>query len=142
MDDDDRYVLSRAGCVPNLIVLNKSDLPPALDEGQLNGSDRVHLSAKTREGLDTLYEALRTLLLRERTESADDLILTNARQYEAIQKACGEIRTGMEALRRQTPHEMVLLDLYQALAALDALTGEVVTDDILGRIFSTFCVGK
>jgi tRNA modification GTPase len=37
---------------------------------------------------------------------------------------------------------MVLMDLYDALAALDELTGEVVTDDILGRIFSTFCVGK
>jgi tRNA modification GTPase len=41
-----------------------------------------------------------------------------------------------------TPHEMVLLDLYEALSELNELTGEVVTEDILGRIFSTFCVGK
>jgi tRNA modification GTPase len=47
-----------------------------------------------------------------------------------------------DALGRNVPHEMALLDLYQALAALDELTGEVVTDDILDRIFATFCIGK
>ncbi|PYR70072.1 MAG: tRNA uridine-5-carboxymethylaminomethyl(34) synthesis GTPase MnmE, partial [Acidobacteria bacterium] len=46
------------------------------------------------------------------------------------------------ALERQIPHEMVLLDLYEALSSLDELTGEVVTEDILDRIFSTFCIGK
>ena len=46
------------------------------------------------------------------------------------------------AIIRGVPHEMVLLDLYRALGALDELTGDVVTDDILQRIFSSFCIGK
>jgi tRNA modification GTPase len=46
------------------------------------------------------------------------------------------------ALVDGTPHEMVLLDMYEALSQLNELTGEVLTEDILGRIFSTFCVGK
>jgi tRNA modification GTPase len=45
-------------------------------------------------------------------------------------------------LRDGTPHEMALLDLYEGLAFLNELTGETTTEDILGKIFSTFCVGK
>ena len=46
------------------------------------------------------------------------------------------------ALSARVPHEMLLLDLYSALHSLDELTGSTTTDDILSRIFSTFCIGK
>jgi tRNA modification GTPase len=52
------------------------------------------------------------------------------------------LKDAEEALTGQVPHEMVLLDLYRALNALGELTGEVVTEDILDRIFSSFCIGK
>jgi tRNA modification GTPase len=73
---------------------------------------------------------------------SDDLILTNARQYDAVGGAEAALHDSEAALAKQVPHEMVLLDLYRALTHLNELTGDVVTDDILGRIFSTFCVGK
>jgi tRNA modification GTPase len=52
------------------------------------------------------------------------------------------MRKGESALLAGTPHEMVLLDLYESLSALNELTGEITTEDILGRIFSSFCIGK
>ena len=91
---------------------------------------------------DDLREALRAFVAARKTDLADDLILTNVRQYEAVGHAVLALGVASDALARQVPHEMVLLDLYRALSALDELTGEVVTEDILGRIFSTFCVGK
>jgi tRNA modification GTPase len=68
--------------------------------------------------------------------------LTNIRHEDLI----GESLTGLDAARNavagKIPHEMLLLDLYNALRPLDAITGATTTDDILNLIFSTFCIGK
>jgi tRNA modification GTPase len=142
IDDDDRLVLEKAARIPHIVVINKSDLQSGLDAASLTGAHRVQVSAKTGEGLADLYEALRAFLLSQKTHLADDLVLTNQRQYEAVVKSTAALKAASEALRVNVPHEMVLLDLYRGLSALDELTGEVVTDDILERIFSTFCIGK
>jgi len=141
-DDDDRQALHRASRIPHIVVINKSDLPQVIDLSVLNGATRVVVSAKTGRGLQELNNELRTFLASHRTSLADDLILTNTRQHEAVSNASAALGRAEHALTTGVPHEMVLMDLYDALAALDELTGEVVTDDILGRIFSTFCVGK
>jgi len=52
------------------------------------------------------------------------------------------LEKALETARQDLPHELLLVDLYAALAALDALTGATTAEDILGRIFSTFCIGK
>jgi tRNA modification GTPase len=142
LDDEDRLVLSKGVAVPHLVVINKKDLPQILDPNLLDGVPRVLVSAKTCDGLDALREAIRTFLLDQRVDGADECIITNARQYEALMKGVSQIRTASEALVADIPHEMVLINLYDALAALDELTGEVVTEDILDRIFATFCIGK
>jgi tRNA modification GTPase len=142
LDDDDRQSLQKAASIPRIVLVNKSDLPQTIDIAGLNGERQVFLSARTGQGLDQLRESLRAFLLSQKTSSADDLILTNARQHDAISRAVTGLSAGVAALRAAIPHEMVLMDLYCGLAALDELTGEVVTDDILDRIFSTFCVGK
>ena len=142
LDHDDLLALEKARRIPHLIVVNKTDLPQTMDEAPLNGAKRVAISAKTGAGFDELYAALRGFLVAQRANLADDLVLTNARQHEAISKAANALGTACSALEAHVPHEMVLLDLYFGLAALDELTGDVVTDDILDRIFSTFCIGK
>lgn len=142
LNEDDRHVLSKAKALPHVVVINKRDLPQTLDVGSLNGSLKVYVSAKTGEGLSELRDAIRAFLLDPKTDVADDVVLTSARQYEAILKAHAGLRAGADALTQNVPHEMVLLDLYGALSALNELTGDVVTEDILNRIFSTFCIGK
>jgi tRNA modification GTPase len=142
LDNDDLQVLGKVELIPHLVLINKSDLPQTLDTSSLDGSFKVHVSAKTGYGFDTLREAIRAFLLDRKTDFADDLVLTNSRQHEAIVKAISGLRVAGAALARNVPHEMALLDLYQGLTALDELTGDVVTDDILDRIFSTFCIGK
>ena len=142
LDSNDREVLAKAASVPHLVVINKSDLPQALDPASLDGSSKVAVSAKTGSGMDSLRDAIRAFLLERKTDAADDLVLTNTRQHEAIVKAISSLQAGSASLVQNVPHEMALLDLYQSLSALNELTGDVVTDDILDRIFSTFCVGK
>lgn len=141
-DLGDRQIAEKLTGVRHIVVINKSDLPQKLDGSFLNGSPRVTLSAKTGAGFDELVSELQAFLLSHKTDLADDLVLTTERQYEAIGRSGAALTEAREALQSHVPHEMVLLDLYGALSALGELTGEVVTDDILDRIFSTFCVGK
>jgi len=136
------FVLERAARVPHLVVVNKCDLVQTIDITRLNGAQRVALSAKTRQGLEDLHAALKSFVESRKTNSDDDLILTNVRQYESVTNAAAALKASETGLVDRVPHEMVLLDLYRALGDLNELTGETVTDDILDRIFSTFCVGK
>ena len=141
-DDDDQQALTRGASISHLIIINKLDLPQVMDPDIFNGSPRVSVSAKTGEGFQELLGALRAFLMSRKTGFVDDSVLTNARQYAAVSNATDALGSAEQALSGGTPHEMVLLDLYRALAALGELTGEVVTEDILDRIFSSFCVGK
>jgi len=142
LDADDRRALESGGRIPHVVVINKNDLPLNIDLDALNGKHRVSVSATTGQGLEELQSILGAFLLSRKPDVTDDLILTNARQYEAVVAAVAALAAAEEALAKQVPHEMVLLDLYRALTALNELTGEVVTEDILDRIFSTFCIGK
>jgi tRNA modification GTPase len=142
LDRDDRKILAKAAGLPHVIVINKSDLPQKMDNTVLNGARRVSVSAKTGDGLAMLNEAIGEFLSLHKSDRADELLLTSERQYEVVGKAVTALDTACEGLQSRVPHEMILLDLYRALAALGEFTGEVVTDDILGRIFATFCIGK
>ena len=142
IDEDDRHVFLKTAPTRHVIVINKSDLPQKIDTTELNGARKVAVSAKTGSGIEELRNALRSFVMERNTHLADDLVVTNARQHEAICCSIRSLEAACEALNNRVPHEMVLLDLYSGLSALNELTGEVVTEDILDRIFSTFCIGK
>ncbi|MGH9561976.1 MAG: tRNA uridine-5-carboxymethylaminomethyl(34) synthesis GTPase MnmE, partial [Terracidiphilus sp.] len=69
-------------------------------------------------------------------------MLTNLRQHQAVSTAIAALADAAKANASRIPHEMILLDLYRALWALDSLTGQTTPDDVLALIFSTFCIGK
>ena len=106
------------------------------------GAPRIATSARTGEGIAVLRQALRTALLGETAAVPDSALVTNLRQHTAVLEARGAASAAATARVAGHPHEVLLLDLYAALSALDALTGSTTPDDILNRIFSTFCIGK
>jgi tRNA modification GTPase len=69
-------------------------------------------------------------------------MLTSLRHHQSVATALSALGDAAEANGNGIPHEMILLDLYRALWALDSLTGQTTSDDILNLIFSTFCIGK
>lgn len=103
--------------------------------------DAVRTSALTGEGLAELREALAALVRNPAGESEAGL-LTTLRHFEAVTGALASLGAAQGAVPARVPHEMLLLDLYGALRQIDSLTGETTADDILNRIFSTFCIGK
>jgi tRNA modification GTPase len=100
----------------------------------------VSTSALTGEGIAVLRE--RILALATGGAAAEPGMLTNLRQHQAVTAALSALADAAKANAAAIPHEMILLDLYRALWALDSLTGQTTPDDILNLIFSTFCIGK
>jgi tRNA modification GTPase len=141
LDSEDGEVLDQAAAVRHVVVVNKSDLPRAL-ELQRNGQRTISVSAVTGFGLEELRSAIRDLLLDRNPELIEDFVVTTARQNEAVAQSVEALKNAANAVKAGVPHEMVLLDLYGGLAALNELTGDVSTDDILGLIFASFCIGK
>ena len=102
----------------------------------------VKTSAVTSEGMADLREAIlnevRALLGTEH----DSAMLTNIRQHRAVSMALTSLESALQAVQVTSPEEIILIDLHRALDCLDLLTGTTANDDVLERIFSTFCIGK
>jgi tRNA modification GTPase len=141
LTDDDRRIGESVSAMPHLVVANKSDLK-ACEESEIRNLSPFRVSARSGEGLEALRQEMARRVASRPAEGFGEAVLTSARQNDAIMRAIAALRSGEAALRGGTPAEMALLDLYAGLSSLNELTGETTSEDILGRIFSTFCIGK
>ncbi len=103
---------------------------------------KVLTSAATGEGIAELREAILRHIGGGDGVQAESGFLTNVRHQGLIQDSRAGLDAAKNAVAGKVPHEMLLIDLYNALRPLDAITGATTTDDILNLIFSTFCIGK
>jgi tRNA modification GTPase len=125
---------------PMLVAANKLDLGTveiALDRQR----SIVRTSATTGEGIGELRQSILALVTKG-APAQETALVTNLRQRQAVSDALASLDKASEAVVATIPHEMLLLDLYESLSALDRLTGATTADDILHLIFSTFCIGK
>lgn len=143
---DERRLIEELRGRTMIPVWNKSDLAPGKAwerEPAMAEMPVAVTSALTGAGIAELrsriLEAVRGGAAA--TEAGGGL-MTSLRQQLAVQGAVQALEQSTAALADAVPHEMLLLDLYEALRQLDALTGETTTDDILHRIFASFCIGK
>ena len=125
---------------PALIALNKSDLASGNSAEMGAKLHVVRTSALTGAGIVELRDKI--LTVAGASGEPQSGLLTNLRQHSAVKDALVSLSAAQFAVGNKTPHEMLLLDLYQALRQLDSLTGETTSDDVLNLIFSTFCIGK
>ncbi|MGH9662513.1 MAG: GTPase, partial [Bryobacteraceae bacterium] len=114
-----------------IVAGNKSDLPRQAEPPE----PYFAVSALRGEGVESLRGALVPQI--EHGE-----LITSVRHEQLLRESLLYLEKAAGAVREGIPHEMLLLDLYGALRAIDALTGATTADDILHRIFSTFCIGK
>ncbi len=142
VQEEDRLVLKQAAGRNLIVVLNKVDLiAPETATAVFEGRAVVKTSAVAGTGLDELRGAILGTL-KSAMPSGDSAPLTNLRQHQAVSAAAAALQAADAGVHAGIPHEMVLLDLHEALDALDGLTGQTHTDEILGVIFSKFCIGK
>ncbi|MGA2907962.1 MAG: tRNA uridine-5-carboxymethylaminomethyl(34) synthesis GTPase MnmE [Terracidiphilus sp.] len=145
-NDEDRRLIAAVDGRPAIVALNKSDLlaessgPGAGGQPALEGLIAISTSALSGEGISALREQV--LSLATGGAAAEPGMLSNLRQHQAVTTAISALTDAVKANAGGIPHEMILLDLYRGLWALDSLTGQTTSDDILNLIFSTFCIGK
>jgi tRNA modification GTPase len=141
LNDEENRLLEAVQGRPALVAVNKSDLAEVnVAAEHVGGVPALRTSALTGDGIAALRE--RILALATGGAAAEPGMLTNLRQHRAITTALAALGDGAGANAGGIPHEMILLDLYRGLGALDSLTGQTTSDDILNLIFSTFCIGK
>ena len=141
LNEEERDLLTAVEGRAALVAINKSDLAAAHPSAhEIAGVAALATSALTGEGIAELRE--RIVALATGGAAPEPGMLTTLRHHQAVSTALAALADAAQANANHIPHEMILLDLYRALWALDTLTGQTAPDDILNLIFSTFCIGK
>lgn len=146
LNEEEQRLLTAIEGRPAIVAINKADLVAPAGQPSLTlrmvhaGLPALATSALTGEGIPALRE--RIVALATGGAASEPGLLTNLRQHQAVLTALDSLRDAARANASSIPHEMILLDLYRSLWALDSLTGQTTPDDILNLIFSTFCIGK
>ena len=127
------------------MAVNKCDLPPAwanlLPDHPLYGKPLLRLSAKFGNGLEDLRKAITGLTDTGETP-AEGVMITRLRHKLALETASNSLRAAQTCLTAGQSPEFAAFELSEALKALDEITGKKISDDVLARIFSSFCIGK
>jgi tRNA modification GTPase len=138
LEKADRELIRRAKSQGRaLLVGNKADLPV-----QTEVHDAVAVSALTGAGIERLRDAIFEAVSPGATGDQETGFITSLRHEQLLRESLNYFAKARTAVTENIPHEMLLLDLYAALRPIDAITGATTADDILNRIFSTFCIGK
>lgn len=138
--NEDRYILDQANELNHLIAINKIDLNQK--ELSLEGfSNILNISAKTGSGLHDLQKAIVEPFSPHELEESGFLV-SDARHFDLLLRAKTEIEQSVLSIEAKRSEEIILIGLHNAIRFLGQITGETSTEDMLTRIFSTFCIGK
>lgn len=134
LDNDDKEVLELLKDKKHIVIANKADLVNQKTENALC------ISALTGEGVAELKNLLRQKVCDIEPESLE--FVTNTRQQECLKKARASVEQALLAAQLNELQDLISIDVKSAVLALDELTGELITDNILDNIFEHFCIGK
>jgi tRNA modification GTPase len=126
--------------IPITAVINKIDLTDTSPRHDQSQPPRLHVSATTGVGLDLLREHLKESMGFQGADAGT--ISARRRHLDALARAGQHLREAERQLAEQRAGELMAEELRQAQQCLAEITGEFTSDDLLGRIFSTFCIGK
>ncbi|KJR42619.1 tRNA modification GTPase trmE [Candidatus Magnetoovum chiemensis] len=154
--DEDREVIKRTILKNVIYILNKSDLECILTKTELNDlineysqsvsisnmPSIINVSTKTGIGIDALRECVVSQSIGKCSEPKECVIITNLRHKDAIERASAALEKAAELFIENLPFEIIAIELRNALNSLGEIVGASTTEDILDRIFSSFCIGK
>lgn len=136
--EEDKLLFEKLRDRRPIVVGNKCDLVRRF----IGSKDLLLVSATTGEGVGHLKQAILRRLAPDGLIRPESGSITSIRHAALLRESIEALDNAVRAVEFQIPHEMLLLDLYAALRPIDAITGATTADDILNRIFSTFCIGK
>lgn len=126
---------------PLLVIENKADLTKhKIEQQHSDGYTRIFMSAKTGTGLELLKQALKDIVGFH--SHAESNFIARRRHLDALHRTQRALTTAQQQLIQFNAGELVAEELHQAQQALGEITGKFTSDDLLGEIFSSFCIGK
>ncbi|MBQ4113944.1 tRNA uridine-5-carboxymethylaminomethyl(34) synthesis GTPase MnmE [bacterium] len=134
MQKEDEEIYNLVKDKNHIVIANKSDL------SKERHTETVYLSALTGEGINELKQTLTSKVCDIEPDSLD--FVTNSRQQACLNRAKSSIEQALLAAQIRELQDLISIDVKSAILALDELTGELITDEILDNIFEHFCIGK
>ena len=141
-----RYVKNHKAKV--LFVINKTDLSPSADAGELLSDipeelrDTVFISAKTGYGIEGMFERIEALFTDGGIKYNDEIVISSFRHEQLLTRAMKSMEAVRTSIADGMPEDFFTVDLMDAYEALGEITGEQVSEDLINEIFSEFCMGK
>jgi tRNA modification GTPase len=146
LTEEDAEVINRNRDKQVVLAVNKSDLPRRVTDAQLDelmpGMEPLWISAKYGDGIPELKKRVSETAAGRGNDTGSDTILANVRHKTALEKTAASLAAAHAILSRGNFPELAAFDLKEALDHLGDIAGETTAEDVLDRIFSTFCVGK
>lgn len=133
MTDEDNVIWELVKNKKNIKIANKSDLADIK-------TDDLKISTKTKTGIKELRDMIKNIVCDINPENLE--FSTNIRQQNCLENARTSLMIALDGVQRKELQDLISIDVKSALLALDEITGEVITDDILNNIFDNFCIGK
>ena len=124
-----------------ITVLNKNDIKSQINTDDLNQFNPIFISAKNKSNIDNLRQEISDYI-NNLTGQIDNSTVSNSRHYDLLNKTYEEIHKVKVSISNNVSSDLLSIDIKQAIYFLGELTGEISNDEILGNIFSKFCIGK
>ena len=124
-----------------ITVLNKNDIKSQINTDDLNQFNPILISAKNKSNIDNLRQEISDYI-NNLTSQIDNSTVSNSRHYDLLNKTYEEIHKVKVSISNNVSSDLLSIDIKQAIYFLGELTGEISNDEILGNIFSKFCIGK
>ncbi len=124
-----------------ITILNKNDIKSDISINDLNVFNPILISAKNKSNIDGLKEEINSYI-NNLTSQIDNSTISNSRHYDLLNKTYEEIHKVKISISKNISSDLLAIDIKQAIYFLGELTGEISNDEVLGNIFSKFCIGK
>ena len=124
-----------------IVLMNKCDVSPKMLDDNLVSLSALQISAKMGLNIDKLIERISTYMSKLSIDS-NNVIVTNSRHLDLLSKTLDEIKKIKLSIKQNISSDLLSIDIKQASYFLGELTGEISNDELLGNIFSKFCIGK
>ena len=124
-----------------ITILNKNDIKSDISISDLNKFNPIRISARNKVNIESLVKEI-TSYVNNLTSQIDNSTISNSRHYDLLNKTYEEIHKVKISISKGISSDLLAIDIKQAIYFLGELTGEISNDEVLGNIFSKFCIGK
>ena len=139
---DDLDILKEIENKKSIIIINKEDLPMQIEKEKFSRYKTLQISIKENKGINDIIEEIKSLFNLNELETQDFTYLSNARQINLIKNCLSLSEEIDKQNEKNTPVDLIQIDIQRLWEKLGELTGESYKDELLDEIFSKFCLGK